>query len=131
MSEKVEKLAEDIKKLSPEGQAVVGMMIDATTKPTKPATDIFAWANNLVSDRDEYDVQLFFLSKNYVVYSLNTAPALQERLRAVFLDSVMEDVLSAVDKGGIVLPYDQTLKGDKNIAWLPVDTTNRVRDILT
>jgi hypothetical protein len=130
MSEKVKKLAEDIKKLSPEGQAVVGMVLDAT-KPSTPTNDVFAWANNLMADREEYAIQLFFINKNYVVYSLNTDKSLEDRVRRLFLDGVMEDTFDTAERANEVRRYEETLKGDGNIAWLPLDKVSRAKDVLT
>ena len=36
-------------------------------------TDVFAWANNLVQYKDELKVELFFISKNYVLYRTTLA----------------------------------------------------------
>jgi len=113
-----------------EVKTTVGALSKAAKQFSGPAVDVFTWANNLVSDREEYDIQLFFLSRNNVVYSLNTHSAIKDRLRASFLDNIMEDVLSLVDSGGLVRPYEETLKGDKNIAWLSVADTHRVKEVL-
>ena len=97
---------------------------------TAPVVDVFAWANNLVSDREEYDIQLFLISKNSVLYSLNSDQYLKDRLRVLFLDGVLDDVFSAAETGHNVLPYEETLKGDGNIAWLAANKAHRVKDAL-
>lgn len=127
---KVQKLADDINNLSPEGRAVAVAAIDALNVPAPERNDIFLMANNLVGELEEYELQLFLINKNYVLYSLNTGETVKERLRRLFLDQFIEDVLTAAENGAQVLDYAATLKNDGNIAWLPVDKTRRVDSVV-
>jgi len=43
-------------------------------------TDVFAWANNLVQYKDELKIELFFISKNYVLYKTALAEGLKKQL---------------------------------------------------
>lgn len=126
---KVEALAADVQNLSPEGQATVGAVLDAMAN-TKPTEDIFAWANNLMADREEYDIQLFYFSKNGVIHSLNNAATIKDRLRVLFLDSMMESVLDLAEIGDPVRKYEETVKGDQCIAWLALEKVAKAHNVV-
>ena len=70
-------------------------------------TDVFAWANNLVQYKDELKVELFFISKNYVLYKTNLAEGLKKTLEPIFIDEMLEFILEGVDKGLIVRGFEQ------------------------
>lgn len=64
-------------------------------KPTPPPsdyqeTDVFAWANNLVQYKDELKIELFFISKNYVLYKTALAEGLKKQLEPIFIDEILD-----------------------------------------
>jgi len=69
-------------------------------------TDVFAWANNLVQYKDELKVELFFISKNYVLYKTALAEGLKKQLEPIFVDEVLDYVLEGADKGLIVRGFE-------------------------
>ncbi|HSX42503.1 MAG TPA: Kiwa anti-phage protein KwaB-like domain-containing protein [Candidatus Saccharimonadales bacterium] len=70
-------------------------------------TDVFAWANNLVQYKDELKIELFFISKNYVLYKTNLAEGLKKQLEPIFVDEMLEFILEGIDKGLIVRGFEQ------------------------
>lgn len=97
----------------------------ATVDRKEPTADVFAWANNIMADREDYAVQLFFLSKNAVVYSLNNAQTTKDRLRVLFLDGLMEAVFDTAEHGGQARRYEDTIRDDGNIAWMALEKVAR------
>ena len=69
-------------------------------------TDVFAWANNLVQYKDELKVELFFISKNYVLYKTALAEGLKKQLEPIFIDEMLEYILEGIDKGLIVRGFE-------------------------
>src|SRR3982751_2691884 len=69
-------------------------------------TDVFTWANNLVQYKDELKVELFFISKNYVLYKTNLAEGLKKQLEPIFVDEMLEYVLEGAEKGLIVRGFE-------------------------
>lgn len=70
-------------------------------------TDVFAWANNLVQYKDELKVELFFISKNYVLYKTSLAEGLKGQLEPLFIDEMLEYILDGADRGLIVRGFEK------------------------
>ncbi len=70
-------------------------------------TDVFAWANNLVQYKDELKVELFFISKNYVLYKTSLVDGLKKQLEPLFVDEMLEYILDGADNGLIVRGFEQ------------------------
>lgn len=70
-------------------------------------TDVFAWANNLVQYKDELKVELFFISKNYVLYRTSLSDGLKKQLEPLFIDEMLEYILDGADDGLIVRGFEQ------------------------
>ncbi|QQS19358.1 DUF4868 domain-containing protein [Candidatus Saccharibacteria bacterium] len=69
-------------------------------------TDVFAWANNLVQYKDELKIELFFISKNYVLYKTAMAEGLKKQLEPIFVDEVLDYILEGAEKGLIVRGFE-------------------------
>lgn len=70
-------------------------------------TDVFAWANNLVQYKDELKLELFFISKNYVLYKTTLSDGLKKQLEPLFIDEMLDYVLDGADKGLIVRGFEE------------------------
>jgi len=70
-------------------------------------TDVFAWANNLVQYKDELKVELFFISKNYVLYRTSMSDGLKKQLEPIFIDELLEGVLDGAANGMIVRDFEK------------------------
>ncbi|MFZ1248851.1 MAG: Kiwa anti-phage protein KwaB-like domain-containing protein [Candidatus Saccharimonadales bacterium] len=69
-------------------------------------SDVFAWANNLVQYKDELKIELFFISKNYVLYKTALAEGLKKQLEPLFIDEMLDYILEGAEKGLIVRGFE-------------------------
>jgi len=98
-----------------------------TTEPTAPTaptqqsapdltqvheTDIFAWANNLFQYKEDLKIELFLISKTYVLYRAKVHEELKKQLQPLFIDGLMEYVLSGIEAGLIVRGFEEAESED-------------------
>lgn len=69
-------------------------------------TDVFAWANNLVQYKDELKIELYFISKNYVLYRTALAEGIKKQLEPIFIDEVLDYILEGAEAGLIVRGFE-------------------------
>lgn len=93
-------------------------------------TDVFAWANNLVQYKDELKVELFFISKNYVLYKTNLAEGLKKQLEPLFIDEMLEYILEGVDKGLIVRGFEDAEAEEHVLQRTQVHKVEKLRETL-
>ncbi len=93
-------------------------------------TDVFAWANNLVQYKDELKVELFFISKNYVLYKTNLAEGLKKTLEPLFIDEMLEFILEGVDKGLIVRGFEQAEAEEHVLQRTQVHKVDKLKETL-
>lgn len=93
-------------------------------------TDVFAWANNLVQYKDELKVELFFISKNYVLYKTNLADGLKKQLEPIFVDEMLEYILEGIDKGLIVRGFEQAEAEEHVLQRTQVHKVDKLRETL-
>lgn len=90
-----------------DGGAAASAGGDVLTPPVYHETDVFAWANNLVQYKDELKVELFFISKNYVLYRTALSSGLKKQLEPIFVDEILEYVLEGAANGLIVRGFEE------------------------
>jgi len=93
-------------------------------------TDVFTWANNLVQYKDELKVELFFISKNYVLYKTNLAEGLKKQLEPIFIDEMLEYILEGTDKGLIVRGFEQAEAEEHVLQRTQVYKVDKLRETL-
>jgi len=93
-------------------------------------TDVFAWANNLVQYKDELKVELFFISKNYVLYKTALAEPLKKQLEPIFIDEMLEYILEGIDKGLIVRGFEQAEAEEHVLQRTQVHRVDKLRETL-
>lgn len=93
-------------------------------------TDVFAWANNLVQYKDELKVELFFISKNYVLYKTALADGLKKQLEPIFVDEMLEYILEGIDKGLIVRGFEQAEAEEHVLQRTQVQKVEKLRETL-
>jgi len=93
-------------------------------------TDVFAWANNLVQYKDELKIELFFISKNYVLYKTALAEGLKKQLEPIFIDEMLEFVLEGIDKGLIVRGFEQAEAEELVLQRTQVHKVEKLRETL-
>lgn len=91
-------------------------------------TDIFAWANNLFQYKEDLKIELFLISKNYVLYRAKVHAELEKQLQPLFVDSVLEYVLDGVDGGLIVRGFEDAESEDNVLQRTRVD---RIEHLVT
>ncbi len=91
-------------------------------------TDIFAWANNLFQYKEDLKIELFLISKNYVLYRAKVHAELEKQLQPLFIDSVMDYVLDGVDSGLIVRGFEDAESEDNVLQRTRVE---RIGDLVT
>lgn len=93
-------------------------------------TDVFAWANNLVQYKDELKVELFFISKNYVLYRTSLAEGLKKQLEPLFIDEMLEYILDGADNGLIVRGFEQAEAESNVLQRTQVVKVEKLRETL-
>lgn len=93
-------------------------------------TDVFAWANNLVQYKDELKIELFFISKNYVLYKTDLAGGLKKQLEPIFIDEMLEFILEGVDKGLIVRGFEDAEAEEHVLQRTQVNRVEKLRETL-
>ncbi|HKX73522.1 MAG TPA: Kiwa anti-phage protein KwaB-like domain-containing protein [Candidatus Saccharimonadales bacterium] len=79
----------------------------ASPAPAKQEeTDVFAWANNLFLYKDKLDVELFLLNKNNILYRSKYAETLNRQLHPLFIDSILEYVITGAGQGLVVRGFE-------------------------
>lgn len=91
-------------------------------------TDIFAWANNLFQYKENLKIELFLISKTYVLYRAKVHAELEKQLQPLFIDGLMEYVLSGVESGLIVRGFEEA-ESEDNV--LQRTKTGRVEHLVT
>lgn len=116
--------------------------MDQETNPIKDApamtaaaadyseTDIFTWANNLVPLVDELKIDLYFFSKNYVVYRVNLSGEVHRQLRPLFIDDILEYVLDGIDQGLRVRDFEEAEKEDHVLQRTRIKNVDKLVEVL-
>lgn len=69
-------------------------------------TDVFAWANNLFQYKEDLKIELFLISKNYVLYRAKVHAELEKQLQPLFIDGLMEHILAGIESGLVVRGFE-------------------------
>ncbi len=69
-------------------------------------TDVFAWANNLLQYKEDLKIELFLISKNYVLYRTKLATELRAQLEPLFIDGILEYMFEGAETGMIVRGFE-------------------------
>jgi hypothetical protein len=93
-------------------------------------TDVFTWANNLVQYKDELKVELFFISKNYVLYKTALAEGLKKQLEPIFVDEMLEYILEGAEKGLIVRGFEAAEAEENVLQRTQVHKVDKLRETL-
>lgn len=81
--------------------------INVPAPETYSETDIFLWANNLVQYKDELKFDLYFISKNYMLYKSRVGKGISKQLEPLFIDNLLEEVLEGVETGLTVRGFEE------------------------
>lgn len=93
-------------------------------------TDVFQWANNLAQYKDELKIELFFINKNYVLYKTSLSPSLKKQLEPLFIDGLLEEVLTGAEVGLIVRGFEEAESEDGVLQRTQVFKVEKARETL-
>ncbi|HET9173718.1 MAG TPA: Kiwa anti-phage protein KwaB-like domain-containing protein [Candidatus Saccharimonadales bacterium] len=77
-------------------------------------SDVFAWANNLVQYKDELQIEVYWINKNYVVYKTDMSSELSKQLEPIFIDEMLEYVLEGAGLGLVVRNFEDA-EAEENV----------------
>lgn len=93
-------------------------------------SDVFLWANNLVQYKDELKFDLFFISKNYVLYKTRVGKGLTRQLEPLFIDGLLEYVLEGVETGLTVRGFEDAEAEDGVLQRTQIFKVDKAREVL-
>lgn len=70
-------------------------------------TDVFAWANNLLQYKEDLKIELFLISKNYVLYKTKLADQLRPQLEPIFIDDILGYLFEGAESGMVVRGFEE------------------------
>ena len=93
-------------------------------------SDVFAWANNLVQFKDELNIELFLINKNYIVYRTNLAKELDKQLEPLFIDQMLEYVLEGAAEGLIVRTFEEAEAEQKVLQRTLLSNIDKAKEVM-
>jgi Domain of unknown function (DUF4868) len=93
-------------------------------------TDIFAWANNLLQYKEDLKIELFLVSKNYVLYRTNLASDLRQQLEPLFIDGLLEYLFEGAENGMVVRGFEEAEAETGVLQRTQVFKVDRARETL-
>lgn len=93
-------------------------------------TDVFAWANNLVQYKDELQIDLFLLDKRLMLYKTALSKELHRQLEPLFVDGILEYILSGADMGLIIRGFEKAEAEEGVLQRTQVFRVEKARDML-
>jgi hypothetical protein len=70
-------------------------------------TDVFAWANNMLQYKEDMKIELFLISKNYVLYKTTLTESLKNQLEPIFIDGLLEYLFEGAETGMVVRGFEE------------------------
>lgn len=111
-------------------QAEATSPTDKPKNEVKDDVDVFAWANNLLPLKDELKIELFLISKNYVLYRVNTASELKNQLEPLFIDGILEYLFEGAETGMVVRGFEEAESEAGVLQRTKVVKVDRAREVL-
>jgi hypothetical protein len=93
-------------------------------------TDVFAWANNLVQFKDELQIDLFLINKNYVLYKTNMGKELDKQLEPLFIDEMLDYILEGAAEGLVVRSFEQAEEEKKVLQRTLLPNVDKLKETL-
>lgn len=98
--------------------------------PQEPI-DIFAWANNLFLYKDKLQVELFLLNKNNIMYRTRHGDALNRQLHALFIDGILEYVITGAGQGLVVRGFEDAEKEENVLQVTNVQNVEKLVEAMS
>ncbi len=93
-------------------------------------TDVFAWANNLVQYKDELNLDLFFISRNYTLYKTKVDASLKKFLEPIFIDEILEYILEGVEQGLVVRNFEEAEAEHKVLQRTKIQNIASLKEVM-
>jgi hypothetical protein len=93
-------------------------------------TDVFAWANNLVQFKDELQIDVFLINKNYIVYKTSMAAALGKQLEPLFIDEILEFVLEGAAEGLQIRGFEEAESESGVLQRTQLSKVEKAREVI-
>jgi hypothetical protein len=98
--------------------------------PEYNETDVFAWANNMTQYKDQLQFDLFFFSKNNVLYRTSRHQDLNKQMEPIFIDGLVEAVLEGAGSGMIVRGFEEAEAEDHVLQRTNIHNVDKALEVL-
>ncbi|MCA9338368.1 DUF4868 domain-containing protein [Candidatus Saccharibacteria bacterium] len=96
----------------------------------KDDVDVFAWANNLLQFKEDLKIELFLISKTYVLYRVNMDNALKNQLEPLFIDGLLEYLFEGAETGMVVRSFEQAEAEAGVLQFTKIAKVDKAREVL-
>lgn len=93
-------------------------------------TDVFQWANNLVEYKGDLKIDLFLFNRNGVVYRTNRSSELNKQMEPLFVDEIIEYVLSGAEAGLQVREFEDGEAEEGVLQRTKLSNVEKCREVL-
>lgn len=93
-------------------------------------TDIFLWANQTDSQKNNLDIELFLFSKTYAPYSMPLSSSVEQQLRPLFLFDYINQVNLGAGTGLSVRDYEMSEAEENVILRTDLDKVGRAETLI-
>lgn len=69
--------------------------------------DVFAWANNLLQYKEDLKIDLFLVSKSYMLYRTNRSNELRQQMEPILVDGILEYLFEGAENGMTVRGFEE------------------------
>jgi hypothetical protein len=94
-------------------------------------TDVFAWANNLFMYKDKLRFELFLMNKSNMLYRTNFAENLGRQLHALFIDAILEYVITGAGQGLVVRGFEEAESEENVLQFTRVENVEKLVEAMT
>lgn len=102
----------------------------AVDEPEYVPTDIFQWANNIVEFKGDLKIDLFLFNRNGIVYRTNRSAELNKQMEPLFLDEIIEYVLSGAEGGLQVRQFEDAEAEEGVLQRTKLSNVEKAREVL-
>lgn len=102
---------------------------DNTTQEKTP-TDIFLWANQTDSVKDQLEIDLFLFTKGFTVYATKYNDTLKQQLKVLFLYDMISGVQTGAATGLVVRELDNIDREDNVLLHVTLDKVEHAQEVI-
>ncbi|MDB5185754.1 MAG: hypothetical protein JWL85_277 [Candidatus Saccharibacteria bacterium] len=93
-------------------------------------SDVFLWANNLFQVKEQLKIEVFLFNKNNVVYRTRVNKELDKQLQPLFIDGLLEYVLTGAGEGLVVRGFEEAESEENVLQRLQVAQVEQAKELL-